>query len=156
MTTTPLAALQTHATSELRPGEEFLAGIFVHQPQSAHETRNMMFAGVAGGAVLDLLGQKKSQQQLDITIGMTGALVGVTADRVLVFHVGHKLEPKDLIGTLDREGLALDSQEFRKGLVKQWHFTLVAGDRMVLDGVVPHDNDDLESVRALLPAAVRA
>jgi hypothetical protein len=152
MTTTPLASLQQHCAAALRPGEEFLAGIRVEVPDDGRASRDAAF-GVAIGSVLALRDQKRRQQSATIAIGGSGAFVGVTDDRVLVFESGFGLHPTELLGAVDREGLTLATETHRAGLVKKSRFRLLDGDRTVVDAVCSAHNPDLASIEALIPSA---
>jgi hypothetical protein len=152
MTATPLASLQQHVSSSLRPGEEFLAGIRVEVPDDGRASRDAAF-GVAIGSVLQLRDQKRRQQTAAISIGGAGAFVGVTNERVLVFASGVGFHPTELLGAVDRDGLTLATDVYRAGLVKKSRFRLLDGDRTVVDAVCSAHNPDLESLQGLLPAA---
>ncbi len=156
MTMTPLTALQQYSASSLQPGEEFVAGIAVAAPQSAHQDRNFLLGGIAGSIVLDAMDQHKTQKASTISIPVTGVIIGATQSRILVFKHNMKMQPAEVIGSVEREGLSLDSEEFRQGLVKRIHFTLVKDSTIVVDGVCSPKNSDLDAFRQLLPAAVRA
>src|SRR6476661_1613881 len=134
MTATPLASLQQHASASLRPGEEFLAGIRVEVPEDGRASRDAAF-GVAVGSLLQLRDQKKRQEAAAIPITGAGAFVGVTGERVLVFASGFGLHPTELLGTVDRDGMALVTEVYRVGLVKKSRFRLMDGKRTIVDAV---------------------
>ena len=148
MTATPLASLQQHVSASLRPGEEFLAGIRVEVPEEGRASRDAAF-----GSVLQLRDQKRRQEAAAIPITAAGAFVGVTGERVLVFASGFGLHPTELLGTVDRDGLALVTEVYRVGLVKKSRFRLIDGKRTVVDAVCSAHNPDLDAVRDLLPVA---
>jgi hypothetical protein len=152
MTTTPLAALESHGAGALEPGETFLAGIRVEVPSYERVSRDAMY-GVALGSVLSYRDQKREQHSSTIPISGAGAFVGVTERRVLVFASGVGLHPTELLGAVDRAGLTLDSATYRAGLVKQAHVRLLAGPETVLDAVCSARNPDLDALRNLIPAA---
>jgi hypothetical protein len=152
MTTTPLAALQQHCASALRPGEEFLAGIRVEVPDEGRASRDAAF-GVAIGSLLQLRDQKRRQEAATIAIGGAGGFVGVTGERVLVFASGLGLHPTELLGAVERDGLSLATETYRAGLVKRSRFRLLDGTRVVVDAVCSAHNPDLAEIAALLPAA---
>jgi hypothetical protein len=149
MTATPLASLQQHAASALRPGEAFLAGIRVETPDDGRASRDAAF-GVAIGSVLQLRDQKRRQEAVAISIGGAGAFIGVTDQRVLVFASGVGFHPTELLGTVDRDGLTLATETYRAGLVKKSRFRLLQGDRTIVDAVCSVHNPDLETVQGLL------
>lgn len=152
MTTTPLAALEQHSASALRPDETFLAAIHVHAPDGGRATRDATF-GIAVGSVMAYRAQKQAQRTSVIAIPAAGAFIGVTETRIIVFASGVMIRPGELIGAIDREGVTLSSDSFRQGLVKRAHVTLLDGDRTVLDAVCSEKSPDLEALRALIPAA---
>src|SRR3954454_24067843 len=149
MTATPLASLQQHASATLRPGEEFLAGIRVEEPEDGRASRDAAF-GVAIGSVLQLRDQKRRQEAAAIPIGGAGAFIGVTDERVLVFAAGVGFHPTELLGAVDREGLTLTTETYRAGLAKKSRFRLLDGDRTIVDAVCSVHNPDLETVQGLL------
>jgi hypothetical protein len=152
MTMTPLAALQQRATSALQPGEEYLAAIRVEVPDDGRASRDAMF-GVAVGSVLAMKDQKQRQRQAVVPITGAGAFIGITASRVLVFAVGAGLHPKELVGSVDRSGLTLDTEDYRSGLMKRAHVRLLDGDRVIVDAACSAKNPDLDALRELVPAA---
>lgn len=152
MTTTPLAALEQRCASALEPDEQYLVGLRVEVPEDGRASRDALY-GVAIGSVLSMREQKQRQHAAAIPINAAGAFVGVTASRVLVFNVGAGFHPKDLVGVADRDGLTLDSETFRSGLVKRARVRLLDGDRMILDAVCSAKNPDLDALRELIPAA---
>jgi hypothetical protein len=152
MTTTPLAALEQRCSSALGPGEQYIAGIRVEVPEDGRASRDAMF-GVAVGSILSMRDQKQRQHAAEIPINAAGAFLGVTGSRVLVFNVGAGFHPKDLVGSVDREGLTLDSETFRSGVVKRARVRVLDGDRVVVDAVCSAKNPDLDALRDLIPAA---
>ena len=150
MTATPLASLQQHVSSSLRPGEEFLVGIRVEVPEDGRTSRDAAY-GVAIGSVLQLRDQKRRQADAAIPITGAGAYVGVTGERVLVFASGFGLHPTELLGAVDRDGITLATGVYRVGLVKKSRVRFLDGDRIVLDAVCSAHNPDLDLAQHAVP-----
>ena len=86
-----------------------------------------------------------------VTVPLTGAIVGITADRVLVFALGVRLGPTELLGTADRADVTLDTETFRASLVHRVRVRLYTGGELFVDASIRASNPDLASIRALIP-----
>ncbi len=153
MTSTPLAALARQCATALGPGEEFLAAIRVDAPSHDRVSRDAL-VGITVGLMLAEREQRRAQHENAIAVPVTGAFIGVTATRVLVFGVRLGLQPTHLIGAVERAGLTLESEPFRTGLSKRAHVRLVEGDRTIVDAVCSAKSPDLVTLRELIPATV--
>jgi len=150
MTLTSLASMQQHAANELEPGERYLVAMRVADPDNGRPLRDPILGPV--GMVMGAGKQALLEPVARITMPSTGGMLGVTSHRVLVFGVGFRLGPTELLGTVDRAGLTLTTETFHASLVKRARIRLFDGDRLFLDASVRASNPDLVELQALIPA----
>ena len=109
------------------------------------------------GAVTLVVMTARNEQLMErvatISLPSTGGILGVTERRLIVFGLGFRLGPTDLLGTVDRSGLRLASEPFRASLVHRERIRIFHGDELYLDGSVRASNPDLPAIRALIPPA---
>jgi hypothetical protein len=154
MTTTPLAALQQHSASALGAGETFVAALRVHPPNFDTAGRQALL-GVTASAVLAYQKEKHAQGQAEIPLRPNGAYLGLTESRLLVFDAGVN-HPRELLGAVARNGLTLETEEFRQNLTKHEHLNFLADGRLMLDAVCSVKSPDLAAFRDAIPAAATA
>jgi hypothetical protein len=150
VTVTALAAMRQHARTELEPGEDYLAAIRIADPDNGRPLRDPILGPVG---MLFSHDQALLEEIATVTMPSTGGILGATATRVLVFGLGFRLGPTELLGTAPRAGLTLDTETFHASLVKREHLRLLDGGRLFLDASVRASNPDLRAIRDLIPAA---
>ena len=150
MTLTALASMQHHAAAELQPREVYLVAMRIADPDNGRPLRDPILGPV--GMVFGAGKQALMEPVASITLPSTGGMLGVTATRVLVFGLGFRLGPTELLGTTDRTDLTLETETFHASLVKRARVRLFSGARLFLDASVRASNRDLAEIRQLIPA----
>src|SRR3954453_24010803 len=149
MTLTALASMQQHGGAALGPGETYLAAMRIADPDNGRPLRDPILGPV--GMLFDH-GAALLEETATITMPSTGGILGITATRALVFALGFRLGPTELLGASDRTGLTLATETFHASLVKRARVRLFAGDGLFLDASVRASNPDLAEMRELIPA----
>ena len=151
MTLTPLAEMQQHAGAALGPDEAYLAAMRIGDPDIGRPSRDPMIGLVVGG-IAAARRQPLVMRTAIVAVPLTGAIVGITADRVLVFALGARIGPTELLGTADRADVTLDTETFRASLVHRVRVRLYTGGELFVDASIrASSNPDLASIRALIP-----
>ncbi len=147
-----LAELEQHAGGALEPGESYLAAIRVADPDNGRPMRDPVLGAVTL-VVMTARNEQLMERVATISLPSTGGILGVTERRLIVFGLGFRLGPTDLLGAVDRSGLRLASEPFRASLVHRERIRIFHGDELYLDGSVRASNPDLPAIRALIPPA---
>jgi hypothetical protein len=166
MVLTALDTLQQHAGGALEPDESYLAGGRGADPPTKHPTRypplrppdpdnGRPMRDPMLGAVAMVVMTARDEQLMEpvaaISLPSTGGILGVTDLRVIVFGLGFRLGPTDLLGAVERTGVQLESEPFRASLVHRERIRVFSDGELFVDGSVRASNPDLPTLRSLIP-----
>ena len=145
-----LSEMEQHAGGALEPGESYLAAIRVADPDNGRPIRDPVLGAVTL-VVMTARNEQLMERVATISLPSTGGILSVTERRLIVFGLGFRLGPTDLLGAVDRSGLRFASEPFRASLVHRERIRIFHGDELYLDASVRASNPDLPTIRALIP-----
>jgi hypothetical protein len=151
MTLTALASVRQHATAALEPGEEYVAAMRIADPDNGRPLRDPILGPV--GMLFGAGKQALLEPVATTTLPSTGGIVVVTTTRVLVFGLGFRLGPTELLATADRTALTLATETFHASLVRRERIRVFDAEALFLDASVRASNPDLPAIRELIPTA---